>query len=264
MLERAAGRTRRQIEELLAEIAPRPDVPAVMRRLPTRAAEVRPEFVSQSGGEPCPPLSPGASGTGIAPLLPLPQACCWSPLLNSVQTELLQVLLQVRPRCSSPSRPPGTRSSSRRALRSARSWSGCRRSCPTATCGRDRASRHGEARPARGSSIRPVDGSEGQADRLLSVLALRTGGHPAGRDGARRTPVSLPGRAGTPVSDVVGSSTTIECPTASAETEVSRTSPWCVPRTTSIWPTATTDEQRCHGTGDRKGLQRKITDDLAH
>jgi hypothetical protein len=36
LLKRAAHRTRRQIEELVAEVAPRPDAPAVMRKLPER------------------------------------------------------------------------------------------------------------------------------------------------------------------------------------------------------------------------------------
>ena len=39
LLERAAHRTRREIEELVAELAPRPDAPAVMRKLPDRRAE---------------------------------------------------------------------------------------------------------------------------------------------------------------------------------------------------------------------------------
>jgi hypothetical protein len=37
LLQRATHRTKRQIEELVAEIAPRPDVPAVMRKLPERS-----------------------------------------------------------------------------------------------------------------------------------------------------------------------------------------------------------------------------------
>ncbi len=36
LLERATHRSKRQIEELIAEIAPRPDAPAVMRKLPER------------------------------------------------------------------------------------------------------------------------------------------------------------------------------------------------------------------------------------
>jgi hypothetical protein len=36
LLKRATHRSKRQIEELIAELAPRPDAPAVMRRLPAR------------------------------------------------------------------------------------------------------------------------------------------------------------------------------------------------------------------------------------
>jgi 5-methylcytosine-specific restriction endonuclease McrA len=39
VLARAAGRTRRKIEELVAEIAPKPDVPSTMRKLPERREE---------------------------------------------------------------------------------------------------------------------------------------------------------------------------------------------------------------------------------
>jgi hypothetical protein len=38
LLERATHRTKRQIEELIAEIAPKPDAPTVIRRLPARPA----------------------------------------------------------------------------------------------------------------------------------------------------------------------------------------------------------------------------------
>ena len=38
LLKRAAHRTRREIEELVAELSPRPDAPAVMRKLPDRRA----------------------------------------------------------------------------------------------------------------------------------------------------------------------------------------------------------------------------------
>jgi hypothetical protein len=40
VLARATHKTKRQIEELIAELAPRPDVPAVMRKLPERAPRV--------------------------------------------------------------------------------------------------------------------------------------------------------------------------------------------------------------------------------
>jgi hypothetical protein len=39
LLEQAVHKTKRQIEELIAEMAPRPDVPAVMRRLPERRTD---------------------------------------------------------------------------------------------------------------------------------------------------------------------------------------------------------------------------------
>ena len=38
LLERAAHRSKREIDELVAELAPRPDAPAVMRKLPDRRA----------------------------------------------------------------------------------------------------------------------------------------------------------------------------------------------------------------------------------
>ena len=38
ILKRAAHRSRREIEELVAELSPRPDAPAVMRKLPDRRA----------------------------------------------------------------------------------------------------------------------------------------------------------------------------------------------------------------------------------
>ena len=38
LLNRAAHRSKREIEELVAELAPRPDAPAVMRKLPDRRA----------------------------------------------------------------------------------------------------------------------------------------------------------------------------------------------------------------------------------
>lgn len=38
LLERAAHKTKREIEELIAEVAPQPDAPALMRKLPRRAS----------------------------------------------------------------------------------------------------------------------------------------------------------------------------------------------------------------------------------
>ena len=76
LLERAAHRSRRQVEELVAEISPRPDTPALMRKLPSRrdgplpsprpgpdtdasSIELRPDGVASTGA----PLRPD----GVAP-----------------------------------------------------------------------------------------------------------------------------------------------------------------------------------------------------
>jgi hypothetical protein len=77
---RATHRTKRQIEELIAELQPRPDAPAVMRKLPDRTElrpdgvgaaefgpeevsvlELRPDGVAQSNRTPAvvQPLAPG-------------------------------------------------------------------------------------------------------------------------------------------------------------------------------------------------------------
>jgi hypothetical protein len=61
LLERAAHRTKRQVEELVAELAPRPDVPALVRKLP----EGRPlPPATPATLDPCPGLLLG-SGTSI-------------------------------------------------------------------------------------------------------------------------------------------------------------------------------------------------------
>jgi hypothetical protein len=98
LLERAAHRSRRQVEELVAEISPRPDAPALMRKLPGRwdegplpsprhgpdtkasSIELRLDGVAAAGGEPLPeahssgrtavPASPSARAEVIEPLAP--------------------------------------------------------------------------------------------------------------------------------------------------------------------------------------------------
>ena len=56
LLKRAVHKSKRQIEELIAELVPRPDVPAVMRKLPARQGR------SKSTPDRLP--IPGSSGTG--------------------------------------------------------------------------------------------------------------------------------------------------------------------------------------------------------
>ncbi|HYN02633.1 MAG TPA: HNH endonuclease signature motif containing protein [Vicinamibacteria bacterium] len=95
LLERAAHRSKREIEELVAELSPRPDAPAVMRKLPDRrdettlspalrlgpdaavpSLELRPEGVAAAGLELNPPgaavllASPRTRPAVVEPLAP--------------------------------------------------------------------------------------------------------------------------------------------------------------------------------------------------
>jgi hypothetical protein len=78
LLKRAAHRFKRQIEELVAELAPRPDAPALMRKLPagrahtepTPAFELRPDAVE--GPEVCDRVSAAGHGLGPARVAPRP------------------------------------------------------------------------------------------------------------------------------------------------------------------------------------------------
>jgi hypothetical protein len=49
LLARAAGKSKREIEELVAELSPKPDVPATMRKLPERREQTKPTPVAQLG-----------------------------------------------------------------------------------------------------------------------------------------------------------------------------------------------------------------------
>ena len=74
LLARAAHRSKRQILELLAEIAPRPDVPPVMRKLPERRTPPRPP-VPGPVGAPIPELGPDRVVPSVPPVaeaVPMP------------------------------------------------------------------------------------------------------------------------------------------------------------------------------------------------
>jgi hypothetical protein len=49
LLARAAGKSKREIEELVAELSPKQDVPATMRKLPERREKTKPTPVAQLG-----------------------------------------------------------------------------------------------------------------------------------------------------------------------------------------------------------------------
>ena len=71
LLARAAGKTKRQIEELVAEISPKPDVPTTMRKLPARRDKdsSSPESASASVGDWVSP-TPIAAPAKMQPLSP--------------------------------------------------------------------------------------------------------------------------------------------------------------------------------------------------
>jgi hypothetical protein len=80
VLARASGRSRREIEALVAELAPRPDVPSSVRKLPTVAAVPPPhvEATSPVLSEPVPPV--------VSP--PLPQR---RPIVETTSPERYRV-----------------------------------------------------------------------------------------------------------------------------------------------------------------------------
>ena len=81
VLARAAGRSRRDIEALVAELAPRPDVPSSVRKLPTPAVPPSTNSMQPIQADAIAPSAPSASLTGapppdhrsdVAPTLPRP------------------------------------------------------------------------------------------------------------------------------------------------------------------------------------------------
>ena len=95
LLKRASYKSKRQIEELIAEIAPRPDVPSVMRRLPNRRAlptpmlELRPDRAVRPAGElrPDRALSPQPATVALPRAVPSrkPVVQAWAPARYKVQ-----------------------------------------------------------------------------------------------------------------------------------------------------------------------------------
>ena len=81
LLVRAARRSKREIELLLAELAPKPDVPSLVRRLPGPASPANPSQLGPDGvmppgsprgpvGAPSPAVDPPAASTPAAPSRP--------------------------------------------------------------------------------------------------------------------------------------------------------------------------------------------------
>jgi 5-methylcytosine-specific restriction endonuclease McrA len=77
VLARACGRSRREIDVLVAELAPQPDVPSSVRKLPTAAPAPSPTLVEAS--------SPAASAPAAGALTPWPRPGQNGPLLRSLR-----------------------------------------------------------------------------------------------------------------------------------------------------------------------------------
>jgi hypothetical protein len=74
LLARAVGKTKRQIEELLAELTPKPDVPATMRKLPERREKTKTTPAPQLGPDRVEKLTPAPAPAKLAVVEPLAPA----------------------------------------------------------------------------------------------------------------------------------------------------------------------------------------------
>jgi hypothetical protein len=70
VLARAASKSKRQIEELVAEISPKPDAPAVMRKLPPRPATAPVQLCPERVEPPSPALPAPPASARTEPLAP--------------------------------------------------------------------------------------------------------------------------------------------------------------------------------------------------
>ena len=111
LLKRATHKSRRQIEELVAELAPRPDVPARMRKLPAPRAAAPPAVSSPGSGATArgdEPVGPGSTpssvdslstpgGAGAAPAPPLgPDPVSVVPVASDPRGERVEPLAPER------------------------------------------------------------------------------------------------------------------------------------------------------------------------
>ena len=131
LLGRASHKSKRQIEELIAEVAPRPEARASMRKLPApKGAGVTEAPLPSTGLRPDGVFRRLRRSTRTAAPLPgSPPARLDMPVASSVRTELVSCPDQLRgdrPRLN-PLRRLASESGSTPAPSSATSWSGSRR-----------------------------------------------------------------------------------------------------------------------------------------
>jgi len=91
VLARAAGKSKREIEELVAELSPRPDAPPAIRKLPARAATIPPPKPTELGPDRVLTSEP-AQRVEMLPAQPIPPA----PVLLPSRPPLVQPLAPAR------------------------------------------------------------------------------------------------------------------------------------------------------------------------
>ena len=276
LLARATFCSKRQILEIVAELSPRPDVPARMRKLPQQRNALL-STVAQQALPAGPALAPSTGviqdspsvrraeahrqpdragvqrADRLCPDTVWPDRAASAPALARLEPQAAARRVRAESRArrdvrsSSPCRPAVTRSSSPPAPSCTTSSSGCGRSCvprcPMATS--PRSSTTPSARRSRGS--RPAASRR----RALLARSSRTRAPPRLRDTCRR-PYGVPCASGTGLAAAsstrevgaapseTGSSSTTGIPSAWAETTIRETSACSAGRTTSWWRAATT------------------------
>jgi hypothetical protein len=95
VLARASGRRCREIEALVAELAPRPDVPSTIRRLPAPAAIAPPASVPDrvappASSPPVPPSATASTGEAIEESRP-PLAATKAPIIENTSPERYRI-----------------------------------------------------------------------------------------------------------------------------------------------------------------------------
>jgi len=89
-LARASGRSRREIEALVAELAPRPDAPPLVRKIPTSSAVVFSPTTPQPSAE-----AASADCSGPAPWSPPPPLVTRRPVIETTSPERYRVQFTV-------------------------------------------------------------------------------------------------------------------------------------------------------------------------
>ena len=247
LLRRSSGKTKRQIEELLSEIAPRRDAPGVMRKLPTRAAEPGPEarphpdpqLCSDPIVAPAPQLGPGGVASSVtsgpAPVIQ-PLAPSRYKVQFTVGSSLLEKLKQLQ------------------ALMPHDDLAAVIEKAVTEKLDRLKAKRFGTSTAPRERRVDSAPTSRYIPAAVRRAVAERDGRQCSYRDeqGRRcseRHRLEFHHRVPYGVGGDRGVNNIALC--------VSR-------RTTSIWLSATTDDGRCRGTGVQESRQRENTDDWPH